>query len=149
MPQGVSAEYAGVLDGSVLPAAKADGALLGAKLRIYQATFNLALAAVAKVNGDTNVCFRLPKGCKPVLGFLNSSATMGAVSTIAVGNATTAGKYRAAAVHTTANAPQFFMLSSADDDAALTDYEDVIITIAAADLPAAGILRVVILASAR
>jgi hypothetical protein len=149
MAQGVSAESAGVFDGSTLPAAKADGRVIGGRVRSYLATFDMASAAVKKAAGDTNVCFQLPAGCKPVLGYLLSSATMGGTATIAVGTAAAAGKYRAAAVHTTANAPQFFMLSSALDDAPLSETETVLITIAADALPGAGILQVVIFASAR
>jgi hypothetical protein len=149
MAQGFSAETVGVLDGTLLPAAKSDGRVTGAKLRAFQATFDLSLAAVKKAAGDTNVCFRVPPSCKPLFGYLNSSATMGAASTIAVGTAAAPGKYRAAAIHTTANAPQFFMLSAAGDDAPLSAEEDIIFTIAVADLPAAGILQIVMFCSAR
>ncbi|HEV2746415.1 MAG TPA: hypothetical protein VGW34_03845 [Allosphingosinicella sp.] len=149
MAQGVSAEFAGVLDGSVLPAAMADGRVIGARVRCYVATFDLALAAVAKADGDTNVCFRFPKGARPMFGYLLSSATMGAAATIAVGKAGAAGKYRAAAVHTAANAPQLFMVSAAAAAAPLAEYEDVLITIGGAALPGAGTLQVFMFASAR
>lgn len=149
MAEGVSAEFAGVLDGSALPAAKASGDFIGGRVRANVATFDLSLAAVKKAAGDTNVCFRIPKGCKPLYGYLLSSATMGASATIAVGIAGAAGKYRAAAAHTTANEPKLFMVSAAADDAPLAAYEDVIITIATDALPGAGVLQVVLLTSAR
>lgn len=149
MAQGFSAELTGVLDSTLTVPNKADGRVMIAPLRVFQATFDLSLAAVKKAAGDTNVCFRIPAGFKPVCGILLASATMGAAATIAVGNATTAGKYRAAAVFTTADVPTPFMLSSAGDDDPLTADEDVLITIAVASLPGAGILQLFMLASAR
>jgi hypothetical protein len=149
MAQGYSAETVGVLDSTLTPAGKSDGRVTNAKTRVFQATFDLSLAAVKKASGDTNVCFIVPKGYKPLFGYLLASATMGATATIAVGNSTTAGKYRAAAIHATVDAPVLFMLSSAGDDAPLSADETVIITIAAAALPSSGILQVVMFASAR
>jgi hypothetical protein len=145
MAQGFSAETLGVLDGTV-PPAKADGRVNGANLAVFQATFDLSLTTVKGASGDTNVCFRLPRGFKPMFLALNASATMGATATIAVGNSTTAGKYRAAAVFTAA-ALTWSMLSTASDDAPLTADEDVLITIAAAALPGAGILQVFMVGS--
>lgn len=149
MAQGFSAEVTGVLDATVNPPSKSDGRVIGGKVRAYQATFDLSLANVKKASGDTNVCFKFPAGCKPLYGYLLASATMGGTATIAIGNATTAGKYRAAAIHTTVDAPVLFMLSSAGDDAPLTADEDVLMTIAAASLPSSGILQCVMFASAR
>jgi len=149
MAQGYSAEMVGVIDGSLVPEIKADGRVINAKLRTFQATFDLSLAAVKKASGDTNVLFRLPRGYKPIMGVLLASATMGGTATIAIGNASTPAKYRAAATFTTANVPTPFMLSSAGDDAPLTDEETVIMTIAAADLPGSGILQIWMLCSGR
>jgi hypothetical protein len=149
MAQGVSAEMAGVLDGSVLPASKADGRVIGAKVRRYRATFDLSSASVKRANGDTNVCFRRPAGSSFGYGLLNASVTMGANATIAIGTAGDPGKYRAAATFTAA-APTLFGKSSAVDDVPLAAEEDVIITVGHADgLPAAGILTVDFYVSAR
>jgi hypothetical protein len=148
MAQGYSAEMVGVLDGTLNPAGKADGRAINAKSRAFVATFDLSLAAVKKASGDTNVCFRVPVGYKFLYGIINASATMGASSTIAIGNSTTAAKYRAAAVFTAA-APTLFGLSTAADDAPLSADEDVIFTIGAADLPSSGILIVTMFFSAR
>jgi hypothetical protein len=148
MAQGVSAEFAGVLDGTLLPAAKADGRSNNSPVRAFVATFDLSLAAVAKVSGDTNVCFRVPAGYRFLYGLINASATMGATATIAIGVSGTAGKYRTAATFTAA-APTLFGNSTAADDAPLSAYEDVLITIAAADLPASGILIVTMFYSGR
>lgn len=150
MATGYSAEATGVLDGTLVPDGKSDGRVVNAKKRVFVATFDLSLTNVKKANGDINVCFRIPRGYKPLLGWLLASATMGANATIAVGTAAVPAKYRAAATFTTANVPTPFMLSSAADDAPLTDYEDVIITVGHADgLPGAGILQVFMEAAAR
>lgn len=148
MAQGYSAELLGVLDSTLNPAAKASGMVHGAKLRRYRATLDLALATVKKANGDTNVLCRLPKGEAFAYGVITVSATL-ATSTVAIGTAATAAKYKAAAVHTTADAPALFGKASAIDDAPLADHEDVIMTIAVADLPAAGIIVVDIFTSGR
>lgn len=148
MAQGFSAEVTGVLDGT-MPYSKADGRTINAKVRAFVATFDLSKTNVKGASGDTDVCFRIPAGYKPLYGFLLASVTMGGTATIAVGNATTPGKYRAAAILTTADAPQIFMLSAAEQLAPLAADEDVLITIAAAALPGAGILQVVMFASAR
>lgn len=145
MAQGFSAETVGVLDGTV-PPIKSDGRVNGGRMRIFQATFDLALATVAKVDGDTNVCFRIPRGLKPLFLALNASATMGAAATIAVGIAGTPAKYRAAAVFTAA-ALTWSMLSTASDNAPLTDDETVIITVGTANLPSSGILQVFMVCS--
>jgi zona occludens toxin (predicted ATPase) len=149
MAQGYSAETVGVLDGTKTPAAKSDGRLMNAKVRTFMATFDLSQTTVKGAQNDTNVCFVIPKGHKVLFGYLLSSVTMGGTATIAVGNGTTAGKYRAAAIHTTADAPQLFMLSAAEQTAPLTADETVLITIAAANLPGTGILQVVLFAAAR
>ncbi|WP_414902465.1 hypothetical protein ACMT1E_04345 [Sphingomonas flavalba] len=147
MAKGYSKETVGVLDGSV-PEKIADGRVLGGRVRAFTATFDLSETTVKRANGDSNVCFRIPAGHKVLYGLLLASVTMGASATIAIGNATTPAKYRAAATHT-ATTPTLFMLSSALDDDPLAAAEDVIITIGAADLPSSGILQVVMLTSAR
>lgn len=147
MAQGFAAEQVGVLDGTKNPASQADGRVVGGRLQVYQATFDLSLAAVAKTSGDTNVCFQIPADCKPFAIMLLASATMGATATIAIGNSTTAGKYRAAAIFTAVDTPTWYFLSSAGDDAPLSSPETVLMTIAAANLPGAGIFQVFMLAS--
>lgn len=149
MAQGFSAEVTGVLDGTKNPTSKTDGRVVNAKTRLFQATFDLSLANVKGASGDTDVCFVIPAGYKPCLGWTIGSATMGATATIAIGNATTAGKYRAAAIHTAVDSPQLFMISAAAAAAPLAADETVIITIAAAALPGTGIFSVFMLAAAR
>lgn len=149
MAKGYPAELVGVIDGSKVPAIKADGRVYGARLRAYQATFDMAAAAVKKANGDSNVICQVPENEKVIAIVGLASVTMGASATIAIGNATTPAKYRAAAVFTTANAPQLMMLSSAGDDAPLAAEEEIIFTIGVADLPGAGILQFWVITSGR
>lgn len=149
MAKGYSAELVGVLDGSKVPAIKADGRVYGARLRSYQATFDMAVAAVKKVNGDTNVICQVPANEKVIAIVGLASVTMGGTATIAIGNSGAPAKYRAAATFTTANVPQLMQLSSAGDDAPLAAEEEIIFTIAAADLPGAGILQFWVITSGR
>ncbi|MGF7151320.1 hypothetical protein FHS96_004983 [Sphingomonas zeicaulis] len=140
MAQGYSAETVGVLDGTVIPAKKADGRVYQSRMRRIRATLDLSQATVARASGDTNVLGKIPGGCAFAFGIINASATMGS-STIAVGIAGTAGKYMAAATFTGA-APALFGLASAVDDAPLEADETVIMTVGAATLPSSGILTI-------
>lgn len=148
MAQGYAAELVGVLDGTLNPAAKANGQVVGAKVRRYRAVLDLAAATVAKNVGDTNVLCRIPAGEAFYVGVINSSVSLG-TSTISIGNAATPAKHRAAAVHTATDTPTPFGKASAADDAPLAAYEDVILTIATAALPGAGIVVIDILTSGR
>lgn len=129
--------YASEISGqSTTPTTKADGGVVGGRLRRYRATITLA----SQADGDTVVLTKVPAGSVFAFGVLNASATLGS-ATIAIGNSTTAGKYRADAVFTAA-APTLFGLYSAADDAALEAEEEVIMTIDTAALPSSGTLLV-------
>jgi hypothetical protein len=149
MAQGFSSELLGVLDGTQNPPAKFDGRVHGGRVRVRKCTLDLSLATTAKNAGDTNVLCRIPQGEAFLFGILNPSVGLGAAATVAIGNATTAGKYRAAAIQNTAEAKEVFGLSTAMDDAPLGAYEDVLMTIAAAALPGAGIINVLIFTTGR
>jgi hypothetical protein len=148
MAQGYSAETLGVLDGTLNPAAKTDGRLEGARMRSYRAVLDLSQATVAKNNGDTNVLCRLPRGQRVIKGIITSSVSL-ATATVAIGNAGTPGKYRAAAVFTATDTPTAFGVATSLDDAPLTAFEDVIMTIGTAALPGAGIVVIELLTSGR
>ncbi len=148
MARGYAAEQVGVLDGTLLPAAKADGRLVNAKLRVFQATLDLSASTTKIASGDDNVLFKIPKGHHPVAIALLGSATMGGTATLAIGITGATGKYRAAAIHT-ATTLTFSMLSAAADDAPLAADETILLTIAAADLPSSGILQVFFFCTAR
>lgn len=133
MPQTYASEVAGL---GTTPVTNSNGAVQGGRVRRFRATITLASQAV----DDTVVLAQVPAGYAFAYGILNASATLGS-STIAIGIAGTAAKYRAAAVFTAA-APTLFGISTAVDDAPLTAQEVVILTNTTATLPASGTLIV-------
>jgi len=139
MAKGYSAQLVGVLDGSAVPAIKADGRVYNARPRIFRAVFDLASANVAKNNGDSNVICVLPEGYAFRSLSFTSSVSLG-TSTISVGIAGATAKYKAAAVFTAVDTPTGYALASAKAQAPLAAKEEVIFTIGAANLPGAGTL---------
>lgn len=133
MAQTYASEVAGL---GTTPVTNSNGAVQGGRVRRFRATITLA----SQADGDTVVLAQVPAGYAFAYGILNASATLGS-STIAVGIAGTAAKYRAAAVFTAA-APTLFGVSTAVDDAPLTAQEVVILTNTTAALPASGTLIV-------
>lgn len=85
-------------------------------------------------DGHTIVLGELPAGAIFAFGIINPSAGAGGTATIAIGNASAAGKYRAAATANTAG-PALFGVAAAVDDDPLTSDERVIATVGAAALP--------------
>src|SRR6266567_2414455 len=65
----------------------------------------------AQASGDTISAGMIPKGAFLLYGVLETDTSL-ATATIAIGNSTTAGKYRAAAVFTTTDTPTFFGITS-------------------------------------
>lgn len=102
------------------------------KLIVVERTWDLASQATTDDLGMV-----LPAGFSPRALILTPSATLGS-STLAIGNATSASKYRAAA---TLTGPVRIELPEAAMTK-LTAAEEVIIAIAAAALPSSGTLRV-------
>ena len=133
MAQTYATEVAGL---GTTPVTNSNGAVQGGRIRRFRATIALA----SQADGDTVVLAQVPAGYAFAYGILNASATLG-TSTIAVGVAGTAAKYRAAAVFTAA-APTLFGVSTAADDAPLAAQEVVILTNTTAALPASGTLIV-------
>lgn len=130
MAQTFSTDAAGL---NASPPTMLNGGVVGGRLRRFRAVVTFASQAAA----DTIVLTRVPAGNVFAYGMITAGATFGATATIAIGNSTTAGKYRAAAVHT-ATVPTLFGTDTAADDSALTAHEDVLLTIAVAALPASG-----------
>lgn len=133
MAQTYASEVAGL---GATPTTNSNGAVQGGRVRRFRATITLA----SQADGDTVVLAQVPAGYAFAYGILNASATLG-LSTIAIGIAGTAAKYRAAAVFTAA-APTLFGVSTAVDDAPLTAQETVILTNTTAALPSSGTLIV-------
>ena len=137
------------LQGDTPPRAPGNAALGGRK-RIYRATINLdAPKLSSSQNGmvvavaDTILLARVPAGQRFVAGRITSSVSLG-TSTISIGNAAVPDKYRAAAVHTAVDTPTPFGKASAMALAEAGADEDVILTVATANLPnAAGNLLIV------
>ena len=133
MAQTYASEVAGL---GTTPVTNSNGAVQGGRVRRFRATITLASQAI----DDTVVLAQVPAGYAFAYGILNASATL-STSTIAIGIAGTAAKYRAAAVFTAA-APTLFGVSTAVDDVPLTAQETVILTNTTAALPASGTLIV-------
>jgi hypothetical protein len=108
-------------------------AVQGGKVRTAVAEFTLASDAA----GTYTAPIQIPRGARVILCGLNSSVTLGGTATVAIGIPGAAGKYRAAATYTTADAWTFFALNAATG-AELTANEQIILTVAAAALPASG-----------
>lgn len=122
-----------------IPSTKSNGAFHNARLRRFRATVPYAGQAA----GDTVVLADVPAGYAFAYGVITATATAGASATIAIGTASAAGKYRTAAVFTSANTPTMFGNAAVVDDAALTARERVIATIAVAALPSSADFLVV------
>ena len=107
--------------------------LLGGRVRIAMAEFTCATDAA----GTYTAPIVLPKGSRVVCGFINASATMGGTATLAIGITGATGKYRAAATYTTGDTFTLLGLSAFVAEE-LTADEQILLTVAAASLPASG-----------
>lgn len=111
--------------------------------RYFDARTNFRSAKITmagQANGDTIRLFPEHPGEMPLFGFISSSASLGS-ATVAIGDATTANRYKNAGTHTTANAPVFFGNATATHRL-LGVGADVLLTIGAAALPSSGELNV-------
>jgi hypothetical protein len=110
-----------------------------ANVRRLRGTFTLG----TQTTSDTLVIGDLPAGATFAYGILTTSVSL-ATSTIAIGITGTTGKYRAAAVFTAVDTPTMFGPATQVGavDPALTNSENVFVTIAVASLPASGTLVV-------
>jgi len=115
----------------------------GGSLTVLKGEIDLSANTVA--SGDDVEMIRMRKGMIPLYGILVPSAAMGATATIAIGITGDTGKYRAAAVKNNTT-PEVFGLGDAVGTE-LTADETVLATIAAANLPTSGILRIIMVAS--
>lgn len=104
--------------------------------------FNEKVILAAQPTSDIVEVARLPKGARVLYGILSSSISLGS-ATLAIGIAGTPAKYRAAATFTPVDTPVLFG-PAAHIGEPLANEEIVILTIAAAALPASGTLRVLI-----
>ncbi len=127
----------------------ADGSVVGGRLRRYRAI----VALDAQGTGTVDLGLRIPPGHVFAFGVLNTDTSLGS-STIAIGVAGTAAKYKAAGTFTSTSTPTLFGANAAVAATSHTSSEvgssplgqgtneDVIMTVAAAALPASGTLVV-------
>jgi hypothetical protein len=114
---------------------------LGGRPRVYRATIALDAPVISSAqngtviaSGDTVTLFKVPPGLRFRKGLLTSSVSL-ATSTIAIGIAGTAGKYRAAAVFTAVDTPTDFGPAAVMAADATVAEETIIMTVAVANLP--------------
>jgi hypothetical protein len=110
---------------------------VGARIHRYRASITLN----SQASGDTVVLANVPAGQCFAGGELVSSVSL-STATVAIGNATTAGKYRAAAVFTATDTPTPFGTAAAFAADPSTAQEQVILTVGTAALPSSGTLVV-------
>ena len=113
----------------------------GSKLQVYRAVVTLASQAAA----DIVKLFKLPAGCVPIALVVNTD-TSTSTSTFSIGITGTTAKYRALAAKTTTDTPEVAMKAAANVTngamVPLAAAEEVILTVAAATMPASGTLTV-------
>ncbi|PWR24980.1 hypothetical protein [Zavarzinia aquatilis] len=122
-----------------IPPGLPSGTLAGGKVRAHTAIVTLA----GQASGDTIVLGRLPPGDAFLGGIITSSVSLG-TSTLAIGDAATAAKFRAAAVFTAVDTPTLFGKAAAVGVRQTVDGE-LLATVGAAALPGAGTLAITFL----
>ena len=123
---------------------------VGGKLRIWVERITLAQQTI----GDQIQIARLPFGAVPLDIWMETTATLGAAPTVAIGDKNNVSRFSAAGTFTSADARTSKInstsvgvpLTTAYDNAGVsnTNYEDVLLTIGVSSLPAAGTLTTVI-----
>lgn len=129
MATSYSKEMDGVLDAT--QSVKADGRIIGAKLKRIRAT----IPYDGQASGDIIVLGELPANAAFSHGVITQTATMGGTATIAIGTPTDADKFRAAATSTPVNTPTMFGMAAAAAADPASARERVQATVGAAALP--------------
>lgn len=117
-----------------IPASLATGHIVNGRMRSLRASYALDAAGAAVASGDTIDLGKRPKGSRYCGHRITSSVSL-ATSTLAIGIAGTAGKYRAAAVYTAVDTPTQVGIAARLADDPLADDEEMIATIGTAALP--------------
>ena len=133
MAQTYSTQLAGIDSVPAVKASATDG--YHARLKRFRATVNLA----AQASGDTIVLADVPAGFAFAYGVITASTSLG-TSTLAVGPASSANKYRGVTTFTAVDTPTMFGMTPAVGGAVSTASERVLATIGTAALPASGLL---------
>lgn len=126
--------------GGVPPRNPGDPAL-NTSIRIFRATIPLDAPPTSDTangtviaSGDTIALFDVPPGARFLGGKITSNVSLG-TSTISIGNASSAAKYRAAAVHTAVDTPTPFGTAASMALGEAKTTERVIATVGTANLP--------------
>ena len=103
-----------------------------ARVRRYRASITLA----SQASGDTITLCNKPAGYTFAYGVMGSDTSLGS-TTVAIGNSTTAAKYKAAATFTATDTPTLFGKAAAVAETSPTA-ETVLATLGAATAPSSG-----------
>lgn len=114
-----------------LKAEQISAAQKGCRVKAINATILMA----AQAANDLIKIGTIKKGERFLYGTITVTTSTGS-STLAIGNKTTADKYKAAAAHTTTDVPSIFGKTLAQDVNSAD--EDVYVKVAAASMPSAG-----------
>lgn len=123
------------------PARVVGNAALNQRDRVFRAVIPLDAPPLTSTtagtiinSGDTVSLFRVPAGSRFIGAKLTANVSLGS-STIAVGIAGSTGKYRAAATFTAVDTPTSFGTTAAMAAGELGADEEIILTVAAANMP--------------
>lgn len=135
----MSTTYATEIAGqSTTPITKANGGVMGGRVRRFRASITLA----SQASGDDIVLAKVPAGANFAYGVITTDTSLG-TATVAVGISGTTAKYKAAAVFTATDTPTLFGKADAiNSDNELASEETVLLTIGTASLPSSGNLVV-------
>lgn len=143
MATGYAAEVRTVIDGTD-PLAKVNGAVGGGAQRVFRGTLDLSLSTVKKVVNDINYIARIPVGHVVTAIEVVSSVSL-TTSQLAFGVAGSTAKYGAAKAYgTTVDALVTWAKATAIDDDPSVAPQDIFATVTVADLPASGIVTVLV-----
>lgn len=117
------------------PPALQTGHVVNGRVRSLRASVFLSDALIS--TGDTIALGKRPKGSRYCGHRVTGGVSLG-TSTLAIGTASSAGKYRAAAVHTAVDTPTTVGIAAQLAADPLTDDEEMIATIGTANLPNSG-----------
>lgn len=127
-------QQVGVADGTTIPALKADGAQVNAKLSSITASKPVGTALNS---GDTFFLGTVPAGARVAKIWVTTDTSFG-TATVSIGTLASASKYVAAKTNTVTDVPTLLgPKASTLDDGQLTAEEDLYVTIGTANIGAA------------
>lgn len=138
MAETYSNELDGALNASTEPASKAEGYLVGARMRVVRATVDLA----SQASGDTIVIAKPQPGMVFAFGVITTDTSL-STATISIGDTDDPDGYRVDATLTSTDTPEVFGTVAGINDSTngpivYDGTTEVKITVATASLPASG-----------